>query len=344
MTTVDRSWSVRTRLLLALSGVSIVLGLAALLGFFTPGSDEVSPVPAPPPGGVIGPDEGAAIGETSARFEGERAKVRLMIRPALVREGERPSMTLLNAGKTDLSFGLHFKLEMRTPAGWHWVNEDQAFDLPLLHLSPGERTDGEEVAVYVDTPEPLPLAPGVYRVSRTVDTDASDEEAPSLDVAARFEVARADGTRDPARPPGAPFLPYPGSQWFGPDGSVLPTEEEIMNVITGPDHCEWQSAAMLHTTWPLGTAPEKGSSRLQYIRDPKGVMDARLAKLFQQDVSLPGGTRYTGYRTDFMELWVRTYHRGMPVAKTSRPPDRIYLLFADRVESWPRAKDMIACG
>src|SRR5687768_5656519 len=260
MSTLKRGWSSRTRLAAALAAVAIALGLAALLRFFTPGPEEVSPVPTRPPSARVEPGEGAAFGEASTRIDGKEAKARLEIRPGRVGEGHLPSMTLMNVGETEFSYGLPFRLEIRTSDGWHWVNRHQAFNLPLLHLGPGERADSEKIGMYVDTPDPLPFAPGTYRVTRTVDIDAFDETAPSLRVAARFEVMRADGTSDPPAVAGEPFAPYPGSQWYGPDGRPLPMEEEIINVITGPDHCEWQSAAMLHTTWPPGTAPTKDVS------------------------------------------------------------------------------------
>ena len=344
MTTVERSWSSRTRLLLAIGAVALVLGSAALIKLMTPGPKNEAPVPEQPPPGAIQATPALASGEAVTTVGGKTAKVRLEVRPGRVREGEHPSMTLINAGATQLSYGLDFRLELRTPRGWHWVNENQAFNLPLLHLDQGDEADPEEIAMYVDTPEPLPLAPGIYRVSRTLDTDVFDEAAPRLRVAARFEVVRADGRADPRTSVDEPFAPYPGSQWYGPDGRPVPMEDETINVITGPDHCEWQSAAMLHTTWPPGTPPKVGTSSLQYIRDPEDAMEQDMDESFEGDTLLPAGARYTGYRTDFMELWVRTYHRGMPVAANSRPPDRIYLVFADHIESWPRAKDPIACG
>lgn len=330
----------------AFAAVAVVAAAVALVPALT--SDEGGIVPIPEID-LAGPDSNAsaprpASGMASMRVNGKRAAVRLAIRPGRVVEGERPVMTVENRGEIELAHGTTFRLLVRTPTGWHWVNKHQAFRLPLLFLGPGEETDSEDIGMYVDTPQALPFAPGIYRVSKTFDTDPFTDDAPSLTVSVEFEIVRADGNEDATTTASEPFVPYPGSEWYGPDGEPLPMEEERINVITGPDHCEWEAAVMLHMNWPPGSSEKDAQEDLQYIRDPQDVIGSPMAERFVGDTSLPPGARYTGYRTDFMELWVRTYHRGMPVVATASPPDRIYLVFADRVESWPRAKSMIACG
>lgn len=130
------------------------------------------------------------------------------------------------------------------------------------------------------------------------------------------------------------FEPFPGSTWYGPDGEAVSHETNIINAITGPEHCEWESAVMMHVGWPVGHDAESGSESRQYMRDPRKVLpQENLMTRFGADVKLPETANYTGYRTDFMELWLD-------------PKDRAaaYLVFSDHVERWPRADGTIACG
>ena len=130
------------------------------------------------------------------------------------------------------------------------------------------------------------------------------------------------------------FEPYPGSRWYAPDGSVVPDRSNVINAITGPDHCEWQAGVMMHLGWPPGHDAKHSGEARQYLRDPEGVFPQyALMTPYDGAASLPDGAEYTGYRTDFMELWLD-------------PDDHkaAYLVFADHVERWPRTSDTIACG
>ncbi len=130
------------------------------------------------------------------------------------------------------------------------------------------------------------------------------------------------------------FEPYPGSQWYGPDGEEVPKEASIINAITGPDHCNWEAGVMMHVGWPLGHEAADASETRQYLRDPERVFPQRsLMTKYDADVELPKRAEYTGYRTDFMEFWLD--EKGDTAA---------YLVFADHVELWPRAADTIACA
>ncbi len=130
------------------------------------------------------------------------------------------------------------------------------------------------------------------------------------------------------------FEAYPGSQWYGPDGAEVPKESNVINAITGPAHCGWEEGVIMHVGWPLGRDAENISESRQYLRDPHGVFPQEsVATAFDGDVNLPKGAEATGYRTDFMELWL------------DPEDDRgAYLVFADHVERWPRAKEIIACA
>ena len=123
------------------------------------------------------------------------------------------------------------------------------------------------------------------------------------------------------------FEPYPGVQWYDPDGEPVPDESDTINAISGPEHCEWDSGVILH----LRLSPRDETR--QYFRDPRGVFpqDA-LLETFDDDVALPETADDTGYRTDFMELWL-----------DAQKDSVAYLVFAERTEQWPRGED-IACG
>ncbi len=130
------------------------------------------------------------------------------------------------------------------------------------------------------------------------------------------------------------FEAFPGSRWYGPDGEEISQEANIINAITGPEHCDWQSAAMMHVGWPLGHDAADISESRQYLRDPEGVFERdSLMTTFDADIDLPPRAEYTGYRTDFMELWL-----------AEKDDAAAYLVFADHVERWPRAEQPIACA
>jgi hypothetical protein len=130
------------------------------------------------------------------------------------------------------------------------------------------------------------------------------------------------------------FEPYPGSRWFGPDGDEIAKDSNIINAITGPEHCNWQSAVMMHVGWPLGHDAADISEARLYLRDPEQVFfrDTPMST-FDADADLPERAKYTGYRTDFMELWL-----------AKKDDAAAYLVFVDHVERWPRSEDAIACA
>lgn len=130
------------------------------------------------------------------------------------------------------------------------------------------------------------------------------------------------------------FEAFPGSTWYGPDGQEISHDTNIINAITGPDHCDWESGVMMHVGWPLGRDAANISESRQYMRDPDKVFPQEsLMTKFEADVELPKTAKYSGYRTDFMELWLEPHDRAAA-----------YLVFADHVERWPRTKETVACA
>ena len=130
------------------------------------------------------------------------------------------------------------------------------------------------------------------------------------------------------------FEPYPGSRWYDPNGEDVSEGSNVINAITGPDHCNWESAVMMHVGWPLGHDASDISEARQYLRDPEGLFqNGMLMTTFEANVELPKGATYTGYQTEFMQLWL-----------DSKDHTAAYLVFDDHVERWPRAQEVIACA
>lgn len=127
----------------------------------------------------------------------------------------------------------------------------------------------------------------------------------------------------------------PDHPWFGPDGTMAqPITDDVIKVLRGPDHCDWQQALLLHVGWPIGTEKDGGDFR-QYVRDPNNVLpDEPKQTDYLPDVQLPDTAAYTGYRTDTAELWI--------APDTS--DDRIYVVAPNHVEQWPRADPPILCA
>ena len=99
------------------------------------------------------------------------------------------------------------------------------------------------------------------------------------------------------------FEPYPGSRWYDPNGEEIPDESNVINAITGPDHCDWEAGVIMHVGWPMGRDAENISQSRQYFRDPEKVFpQGSLRTHFDGDTEVPKGAENTGYRTDFMEL------------------------------------------
>lgn len=128
------------------------------------------------------------------------------------------------------------------------------------------------------------------------------------------------------------FEEYPGNKWYGPDGDRV-RSPQVISARTGPAHCGWHTAAFLNVGWPLGEEAETADQAREYLRDPEDVLEPEwMLGEYDGNVKLPKGAEYTGYRTDFMELWL-----------DPEDDNAAYLVFFDHVEKWPRAKEPLAC-
>ena len=131
-------------------------------------------------------------------------------------------------------------------------------------------------------------------------------------------------------------FPWPGYQWFGPDGDPVPFDGDIISVVQGFSHCEWQAAAFLTVGWPLGTPPETIHDRRQYIRDPYNIIGTEFfTSRYDGDATIPDDATFTGYVAETgMELWLAP----------SDQDEVAYLVFDDHVERWPRPVVYIGCN
>ena len=118
------------------------------------------------------------------------------------------------------------------------------------------------------------------------------------------------------------------------DGEHVPTEIIISH--TGPEHCGWESATLLHIGSPLGSVMESGRDVNQYLRDPEGVftqLTDRLRSTYDPNADLPSDAKFSGYVRDGVELWV----------SQSQIDNAIYMIDGSRVERWPKAEPIILC-
>jgi nitrite reductase/ring-hydroxylating ferredoxin subunit len=110
-----------------------------------------------------------------------------------------------------------------------------------------------------------------------------------------------------------------------------------LHVITGADHCGWESASFLTLAWPVGTEVQpSGEGARFYVRDPEGVLAASF-DVPSPDLAaeLPPDAEPTGYRRGDWSLWTGP----------GDPGDAVYLVSDDgSVEQWPRVDRAIACA
>jgi len=138
----------------------------------------------------------------------------------------------------------------------------------------------------------------------------------------------------------------PGSfvgTWYDEEGNPTYFKDEQgwhleLHVISGAEHCGWQSASFLTLAWPLGSdfrGGGEGDAR-SYVRDPEGVLEGDFA-VPPPDLaaSLPDDATYTGYHRGEWQLWV----------SPSDVDQAAYLVAGSGlVERWPRSERLIACA
>jgi Big-like domain-containing protein len=130
----------------------------------------------------------ACKGTSSKSVDGKLRRVRIEVDPCRLSSTETAHLVLANIGQTTVGFDPSFKLEKRTPTGWRWINRRQAFPLPLAYLQPRQRSDPQAVKVNFGSPTPVPLDPGVYRVTKGIDLTPGEARPPTMPISARFRV------------------------------------------------------------------------------------------------------------------------------------------------------------
>jgi hypothetical protein len=113
-------------------------------------------------------------------------------------------------------------------------------------------------------------------------------------------------------------------RWTNADG--CPVRLDIVMTRRGTDACGGPNVADILMGWPLGSSHSHRPYRI-FLRDPHEVFgNPHVSGAFDDDAERPADAVDTGYRQNGAELWMRPNDDGF-----------VYLVFADRVEQWPRA-------
>lgn len=111
------------------------------------------------------------------------------------------------------------------------------------------------------------------------------------------------------------------------DGEGKQVSEDIVHSDLGAGHCDWESVVFLWVQWPFA---EDSDPAWMYVRDPdEKYWTDGLKSTFAPNVALAEGARFTGYRRGDAELW----------AGRTTVDREVYLVFPERVERWPRARE-----
>ena len=154
---------------------------------------------------------------------------------------------------------------------------------------------------------------GTAKVSVIVaDSDATGTQADGW-------IAETFATCDPAEYDPASDPDVSIEVWLDEDDNRVPTS--IIRSVRGAEHCGWQSATFLRF------------NDRDYLRDPRGVVDAPLVAAFDRDAELPADAVATGYHRAGQRLWLR--EDGMVA----------YLVDDEHVEAWPTpdSPDPVRC-
>ena len=126
----------------------------------------------------------------TASINGEPRQVRIEVVPCRAVSGQAPRAVLTNIGETQVGYGPGFKLERKIDGRWLWVNRRQPFTLPVFYLDPGEEGEQEPLAVYFDSPDPVELEPGLYRVTKSLQLTPGKPRPPTMGVRVKFRIVR----------------------------------------------------------------------------------------------------------------------------------------------------------
>lgn len=107
-----------------------------------------------------------------------------------------------------------------------------------------------------------------------------------------------------------------------------------ITLTAGPSQCGFDSLALMTMGWPLGTVPKNDMFARQYIRDPGNRFSDQTMVAFEENAALPPDAFDTGYRYGSDELWV----------SIESVDQMVFVRRGDRVERWPRARELFACA
>jgi hypothetical protein len=132
--------------------------------------------------------------------------------------------------------------------------------------------------------------------------------------------------------------------WSDNKGKELP--RGYVYSQTGPSHCEWESVIFLSVNWisvqdngQIWQTLKLYDEHLIYIRDPEnlvGFSGSRPDELetYTDLIEVPEAISFTGYKRDGASLW----------ANPSSVESRVYVVFGDRIERWPRFPPEAGCA
>lgn len=128
------------------------------------------------------------------------AEVSYDVFPPAVQFGDTPKATLRNAGEVPLEYGDAYRLERDFGGEWVELAQPEGADIACVDkletylMHPGS-TRTQEISLCDNDGATHPLAPGRYRITKTVQTiaAASGAETQAITEVAAFEVAEARG-------------------------------------------------------------------------------------------------------------------------------------------------------
>lgn len=282
------------------------------------------------------------VGKAETILDGEAQRVEMRVSPCSAEPGAEFTYVLKNTGDAELGYGPGFKLERATQSGWRWVNRKQGFRRPLFYLAPGEASEPEAIEVYINSPEPLALKPGLYRVSTSLQLTPGQMRPPTMTVKVEFEIGvgaedevadpsgGCEGTRfDLSKEPNYPVNSI--HRWRTKEGCQV--RLDVLMTRQGEEACGGPRVADILMGTPLGKTPERSRARI-YVKDPENVFrDNETSRLYDPDAEVPQEAVDSGYRQDGAALWI------VP------GDDRLlYLVHEDRIEAWPLDKTPPGCA
>lgn len=265
------------------------------------------------------------------------AAIEVVVERDVLRPDEPVRFHLVNRGDVIVRTGRPFGVERWNGQTWQPVPLSPLWPSDAMVLPP------DATAYHQQWPgdNRLPMEPGWYRVAKAASYHHPEQAPTEQELEARTRFQIVDDTAGEAQPntgaDGPRHRDEPselvGARWTGPDGEVVSTR--TLNVIRGPEHCDWQASLWMHIGWPLGTQADTAADIRQYLRDPQGVLpDGTTPTSLDTDAQVPESASPTAYEAGDVQLWLGE----------DGGQNAVYVVFPDHAERWPRATEVFACA